>query len=360
MVVPVVLADVSRGPAVSTVTLDGEVSSPGAAIIAAEVAGTVASAPARVGDRVRPGSVVVTLDPASARIARDQAAAGLSRAEAQRAARTAAAARVRFETSRVLDVARAEPGGVSAREAQEAEIRLAEAEAAHAAAESEVQVATFALEAAELDLRRASLESPVAGVISRQDATVGQRVAPGTPLAAVVPTEGLEILVEVGEAWAGRVQPGQAVAIRVPARPDVSASGTVAGVVPAAEGGARAQRARVRLDGGGTETGRILPGMAVRATIEVARFEDAILVPRDAVAGGAVFTVADGKAARRPVQVVAEAGDVVVVGAGLDAGARVVVRGNEALQDGTPVAEAAGAGDQPPTGRSSPSPNLAK
>jgi multidrug efflux system membrane fusion protein len=343
MTVPVVLAEVTRGPAVSTVTLDGEVSSPGAAIISAEVAGSVATAPARVGDRVRVGSVIVTLDPASARIARDQAAANLARAEAQRAARTAAAARVRFETSRVLDVAKREPGGVSPREAQDAEIRLAEAEAAHAAAESEVQVATFALQAAELDLRRTSLVSPVAGVVSRQDATVGRRVAPGTALAAVVPTEGLEILVDVGEASAGRVQIGQAVAIRVPARPEIRGSGTVAGVVPAAEGGARAQRARVLLEDGGTAVGRILPGMAVRATIEVTRFEDAILVPRDAVTGGAVYTVAEGKAVRVPIVVAAETGERVVVVSGIDAGAQVVVRGNEALQEGTPVGVATGA-----------------
>lgn len=339
--VPVVTAPVVRGPAEVRVTLDGEVRSPGEALISAEIAGTVTDVPARIGSDVRRGEVLLELDGRPARIALAQAKAGVSQADATVAVKRAAFDRVRVASSRILEVAAKDPGAISSREVEDARLGLSEAESAWRAGEAELAVRAAAAEAAELDVARTVLRSPVAGIVSRQEARIGQRVTPGTLLAGVVAGGALEVVLDVGEVWAGRIVPGAAVAVSVPSRPDIVAAGVIGGVVPAAETGSRNQRARVDLP---DPPPGLIPGLAVRAVVEVEKIADALQVPRDAVSGGAVYVVAESKAVRVPVTVRSDAGAVLVVEGSVEAGANVVVRGNEALQDGTPVSVVQGAG----------------
>ncbi len=331
---PVVVGEVSRGPATIRVTLDGEVLDAGDAEVGAEVAGTVLAVPARVGQSVAKGSVIVQLDPRPFRIALDQAEAMAMDADAEVAVRRAALDRARASQLPVIDVAAAERSAVSPREEEEARLIVAEAGAALQAAEAQRAMRAAGVQVAALDLSRATMRAPVDGVVSQQWVKIGQRVAPGTPCVAVAATGALEVLLDAGEAWTGRVSPGAAVALRVPAREDLAASGTVAGIVPAAQGTGRTQRLRVLLDAAPTG---LLPGMAVRGEVVVAELADALAVPRDAVVNGAVFVVDGDKARKVPVTILDAGRDSLVVEATLLPGEKVVVRGNEALSDGGSV-----------------------
>jgi cobalt-zinc-cadmium efflux system membrane fusion protein len=330
--VPVVVAPVERGPFRAVASLTGELQSPREGVLAAEISGTVAEAPRRLGDRVEAGDLVVRLDARSQQIALRQAEAARERAGADVAVREAALGREKFQTQRVLSVAAHDPGAVSEGEAEAARLGLQEAEAQVAAARGELAARDAAVDAARLDLARTRLEAPFAGVVSRQDARTGQRVGAGTVLAGVLGIGALEAVLDAGEAWAGRITPGVATEVRNSA--GETAVGVVAGVVPAAQGGARNQRVRVDI----TEPpSGFIPGLPVTATVVVSTLADALLVPRDAVAQGTVFVVAEGKARRVPVQQAGDGGVIVAVEGALSAGELVVVRGNEALQDGSPV-----------------------
>jgi hypothetical protein len=123
--------------------------------------------------------------------------------------------------------------------------------------------------------------------------------------------------------------------LQVPGRAELgSYEGQVGGVVPAAESRSRNQKLRVDL--ALPPTGW-LPGMAVEGEVQVAALSDAVQVPRDAVFGGAVFSIAEGKAKKIPIQLRYDAGAMLVVDADFSGVDQVVVRGNEALQDGSPV-----------------------
>ena len=327
-------AVVTQGSAAVRVTLDGEVRSPGEALSSTEIAGTVVAAPARIGARVHKGDTLVALDARPFRIALAQADAVLAQADAAVAVKRAAFDRVRVATTRLMSVAERDPGAISERETEDARLALSEAEAALRAAEAERDVRTASKQAAELDVSRTTLRAPVDGIVSRQEARLGARLAAGTLVSGVVSSGALEVTLDVGEVWAGRIVPGAIAHLQVPSRPEITAEGIVGGVVPAADGASRNQRARVDLP---DPPPGLLPGLAVRAVVEVETLADALQVPRDAVASGSVFVVSEGKARKVAVTAVGTGGESVVVTGEMAAGDVVVIRGNEALQDGTPV-----------------------
>ncbi len=87
----------------------------------------------------------------------------------------------------------------------------------------------------------------------------------------------------------------------------------------------------------------LLPGMYVRALVEEAASEAAILVPQQGVTrdvrGGALALVVgpDGKAEARPLEVERAIGDRWLVTKGLAPGERVIVDGLQKVRPGAPV-----------------------
>ena len=343
-VVPVVLGPVLRGAVEIRLTLAGELRSTAEFAIQTETVGTVQAIPTRLGAAVEAGTLLVQLDERPARIAQAAAQARLLQAQAELRGRRADLALKQSELDRALAVDATRPEALSAQERMDLQNRVEQAVASALSAEALEQLRKAELQAAHLEVERCRIRSPLAGVLSQQTARPGQRVVAGTALGEVVATGRLEALLELGEAQSGAVSPGAAVRLRLPARAgkDEGAAfeGVIGGVVTAASSGSRNQRLRVDVE---QPPAGWLPGMAVEASVSVVALSEAIRVPRDALFNGAVFTVVGGKAHRIVVQVRHDQGAELIVssvGADLEGAAEVVVRGNEALQDGTPVSPA--------------------
>ncbi|MBL8447630.1 MAG: efflux RND transporter periplasmic adaptor subunit [Zoogloeaceae bacterium] len=134
--------------------------------LAAEVSGRVVRLPARVGEQVAQGAVVVELDASGYRI-------DVARAEAQV---SLVANRIRLAQSQLAQsealAARGfvSPEGLRIRQTELAVLR------------SEAQAARESLAAARLALARTGLRAPFAGVVKDRVASVGDLATPGTPL----------------------------------------------------------------------------------------------------------------------------------------------------------------------------------
>jgi membrane fusion protein, multidrug efflux system len=76
-----------------------------------------------------------------------------------------------------------------------------------------VLAAAAAVRNAELALHRTELTSPVSGIIAKRSVEVGQRVAAGTPLMAVVPLEDVWVDANFKEVQLNRMRAGQPVAV---------------------------------------------------------------------------------------------------------------------------------------------------
>jgi membrane fusion protein (multidrug efflux system) len=225
--------------------------------ITAQVSGTVVAILADDADRVKAGQPLVRLDAADARVALDQAAAQLAQTvretrtlytnnagySAQVALREAELARAASEVQRATDdVDRRAPliasGAVGQEEFAHTGAQLAAARSAQAAARSAlaaaresllsnqsltdnttvashpgVQKAAARVREAYLALHRADLPAPLDGVVARRSVQIGQRVAAGTPLMAVVALDKLWVDANFKEAQLKNLRLGQPVTL---------------------------------------------------------------------------------------------------------------------------------------------------
>ncbi len=187
--------------------------------ITPQVAGTVLAIGADDTDYVKAGQTLVQLDQADARIALEQAEAALARSvrqvrnivattaqiEAGVAQREAEIERARADLARRAPLAAS--GALAAEELQHARDTLAGSRAALDAAEQQlaahktlidhttvathpdVRAAAARVREAYLNYARTALPAPVSGIVAKRGVQLGQRVAPGTPLMAVVPLD---------------------------------------------------------------------------------------------------------------------------------------------------------------------------
>ncbi|HTV50627.1 MAG TPA: HlyD family efflux transporter periplasmic adaptor subunit [Steroidobacteraceae bacterium] len=212
--------------------------------ITSEVPGTVLALRVDDTEPVRAGQVLLQLDPADARIALADAEADLARAvrqvrglfaqrqelqaqveERQQAERTASED-LRRRGSLLAD------GAISAEELSHARDAVTSTRASVAAAREQlgqtiaqidgttiadhpqVLAAAAAVRNAALALHRTEIASPVGGIVAKRSVEVGQRVAAGTPLLAVVPLEDVWIDANFKEVQLSRMRAGQPVEVR--------------------------------------------------------------------------------------------------------------------------------------------------
>jgi HlyD family secretion protein len=215
---------VARGALTVTVTASGTVQPTTQVAIGSELSGTVASVRVDVNDRVAKGQVLVVLDDARLR---DQVAgsrAALAAAEAALALAQATAAESQDSLARLRDVFQRSGGQVpSASEMAAAEAAAARSQANLGSARAGVAQARATLSSHQTNLAKATIRSPIDGVV------LSRAVEPGNAVAASLQAVTLFTLAEdltqmklqvnVDEADVGQVQAGQRAAFTVSAWP---------------------------------------------------------------------------------------------------------------------------------------------
>ncbi len=189
------------------------------------------------------------------------------------------------------------------------------------------------------------LRAPVAGVVESVALAPGDLAAAGVNVAKVGDPGALRARLGVEPAMIGAVHEGDLARLSL-AVGGAETGGSVMAVDPRADPQTRLASVSVRLRPGQGFS----PGAVLRGVIVLHRRTDAILIPRASVLydqNQPYVFVAKGAAAHRANVVLgAEQGDRIEVARGVDAGARIVVEGAAALEDGMAVREAAPAGPQ--------------
>lgn len=323
---PVVVTEVREQAVRQQVSVAGTVVARRAALLSATVEGRVEAIRVDDGSRVAEGDVLLELD---AKLARQELAAA-------RAATRAAESRLEDARRRLQEVEGLRVEKAIARtEVIGRTFAVSEAEALHAQLQAE------AGRQEEL-VRRHTLRAPFAGVVSRRMTELGEWVEPGTGVLELVTTERPWIDFEVPQQHFAGISVGTPVRVTLDAAPGVAITANVRVIVPVTRAGARTFRVRVETD----YQGAIAPGMSAHAQLALGAGRRGVTVPRDALLrfpdGRSTVWVLDAGSsppvARERVVVTGRAFDgFVEVLEGLEPGARVIVRGNETLQDGQSV-----------------------
>jgi RND family efflux transporter MFP subunit len=302
-----------------TIAAQGNIAAWQEAAVGAELAGfRVTSVLVSVGDRVRKGQTLATLNTEAVAAELAQVRASVAEAEAVLAEAKANAAR-----SRDL----AQKGFLSAQ-------ALTQSATLEQTAAARVAAARARLQAEELRMTQTRVVAPDDGTISARAATIGALAQPGQEMFRLIRGNRLEWRAEVTAAELGQLTPGVPARVRLPNGSE--AKGVVRAVAPTVD--AQTRNAIVYVDLPPADATPARPGMFARGEFELGR-GSALALPQSAVAlrdGFAyVFRVgADGRAVQTKVVVGRRSGDRVEILEGLAADARVVASGTGFLSDG--------------------------
>lgn len=302
----------------------GTVSALNDVVVSSETAGRVTGVSAQVGDRVRAGQTLVTVDNELKAIAVEQAKAQLLAAETQRTK-----ARGDFERGERLFAA----GDISTVELETYRLGFRSAEASFAGAQ-------VGLRHAERQLHDTRIASPIGGYVASRLVDVGEMVAPGREIANIVDLSRAKVKLTVREEDIVGVHRGQAAHVTVDARPGHAFAATVLSVGRKAETpGGHSYPVEVVIDSGGAELLKV--GMFARVDIRTETRASVLAVSKEALVGDdtdpAVFVAENGFARRRSVTLGLRAGELQEIVSGLRAGEPVITFGHRKLRDGSPV-----------------------
>ena len=355
----VAVARITRGPLVRSQQFTAELRPYQDVEVHAKVAGFVQSITVDVGDRVREGAVLATLEIPELADEVLQADAGVAASEAEvtRAAsevtRAESAHDIAHVTARRLTaVSKSQPGLVAQEEIDQAtgrdkvaEAQLGTANAALAASRQQLAVAKANQARTHALFAYTSITAPFAGVITKRYADKGTMIQAGTssttqalPLVRLAEDDHLRLVIPVVESVVPRIQVGGPVDVQVPSL-NRSFAGTISRFSDQVDTTTRTMHVEVDVP---NPTRTLVPGLYALATIVLDRIPNALTVPVQALdrtdVGISVLRVdASGALERRPIQIGLETADAAEVKSGLGEGDMVVVGTRGQLRAGQVV-----------------------
>ena len=339
---PVEVAPIEREPIALRRTFSGELEALAEFVVAPKVSGRVERVLVNIADAVRRGQVVAELDNDEYVQAVAQARADLAVAQANRSAAESVLEIADREFQRTDSLRKR--GIASDSELDAARQDLLAKRAQLAVAEAQVTKFAAALESAHIRLGYTRVTAGWTGgnderVVAERYVDEGQTLAANTPLLMIVELDPILGIVFVTERDYANIQTGQLVSLTTAAYPDETFTGRIVRIAPVFRTATRQARIEMTID---NPRQRLKPGMFIQATVELSRVADAVIVPEQALTERndrtGVFVVSeDGRSVRwREVAAGIRAdGRVQVDGQGLSG--RVVVIGQQQLDDGSPI-----------------------
>lgn len=303
--------------------------------LSSRAGGVVAEVGRDLGERVKTGDVLATVDSVDLGSAKSDLLLALETAKL-------------WERNAALERELVTKGIGVEREALEAETRAAESRIAVNRARQRLR--NFGLSKAQIDAAEADgdtssileLVAPFDGTVVERTAVVGEMVEPGKPVLALADTGTMWAMVDLAEPDLATVTVGQEATVAMDGLPGKSFSGRLTWISTQLDHTTRALKARVELD---NATGLLRANMFGRARIKSGDRSQALTIPKEAVQWEGCCNIAfvradDAGVAFRPARLVLahDSGDRYEVAEGLSPGDVVVTRGsfilkNEVLKD---------------------------
>ncbi len=340
--VPVEVADIERGSIVFKRTFSGTLEATAEFIVAPKISGRVEHLAVDLADAVKRGQAVVSLDDREYVQAVSQSEADLAVARANLAEAVSALEISDRELGRVQTLR--ERGVASESQYDSAKTAQLAAQARLEVARAQLQRAEASLESAKIRLDYTTVnaewsEGSDERVVAERFVDEGDTVSANAPLLSIVELSPITGAIFVTERDYGRIHEGQNATLATDAFPGETFAGVVARISPVFRQESRQARVELAVE---NLDRRLKPGMFIRVTIELAREDNAIIVPEGALTVRAeqtgVFLVNDDGATVRwqPVEAGLRDGEQVQLsGEGL--AGRVVTLGQQLLDDGSPI-----------------------
>ena len=368
------------------VTLDGQIAPLEESTLSFQQSGPIANVSVNVGDRVGAGELLASIDP-SVLSAQLEAAEG----SAAQAAASARGAQVGLPIARqsnasTLSTAKAaldnaklqydqnqslfKQGYVSQQQLEVARSAYVQAQSQYntavagqsndvvsaqnvKASMAQAQAASAQAQVLRTQLGQTAIYAPFSGVVTARFLDPGAMAGPGTPALKVSRVDTVWVNVNVPDEDLAFVKGGSVVTFTSSSLPGRTFSGRLDTVNAVPTSGTLSYLARMKYPNPGMV---LRGGMLVTVTIPKQRHDDAIVVPRSAIAtndsGSSVFIVGDdNKAKEVPVKLGLQTDTLAeVISPNVKAGTKVITTRPDALQNGSAVAVSGAAPKPNPSG----------
>lgn len=257
-----------------SVTLDGTLDAEQSANVGFKVGGKIGSLKVKVGDQVRAGQLLATLDATEASAQSAAASAQVRAAEAQLALAQDTARRTQ---AMVQSGSFAEASGVQTTQQ-------------HALAQAQLDAAKAQAALTKVSLGNHTLTAPFAGTVTKVPDGIGEVVGPGAPLFEVVNTKVLKLSTTVSEHDANLLSLGAPVLLELE-------SGKATGRVSAVLGTVDQKTRRVPVEARFDNPGFLRAGAFVQAHVDAKNEIQVLRFPHDVLRPGSqdeVVVVGDG------------------------------------------------------------------
>ncbi len=320
----------------------GSVRARTAATISSKVMAYVEEVNVKVGDRVRQGQPLITIDSRDldANVRRAEAARSEVQTAIPEADQAVAAAKANLDLAqttfkRMEDLAAKK--SISSQEFDEASARLKSAQANYEMARARRAQIAPKLAQVEQEIRSAtivrgyaSIVAPFAGVVTAKSVEPGNLASPGAPLLTIEQEGAYRLEVSVDESRLATVRAGQPVQVSLEER---TFDARVSEVVPAVDAASRSYTVKIDLPAASP----VRSGMFGRAAFPIGA-RQAVSVPAAALQERgqlvSVFVVEEGAARSRLITLGRRSADRAEVLSGLSEGEKVVVPVPASLADG--------------------------
>lgn len=182
------------------------------------------------------------------------------------------------------------------------------------------------------------ITSPVDGVVANKTATIGQVVSPGIALMTVQDIDQIYAVINVEQKNLSLVKLGQTAQVTVDTYPGKTFTGIVEVINPEAGSLNRMFRTKIRID---NTSGNLKPGMFANVQLLTGNSVKVLTVPQSAVVQKQglyyVFTIQNGKAARKQIEIGEVTGNTIEVKSGLESGEQVIITSVNRIKDGSAV-----------------------
>ncbi len=295
------------------------------ATVKARVAGEVREILVREGESVRAGQVVAKMDATEYEAKLAQARGNLNSARAQQDI----AAKARDNNAALVD-----KGFISKN-------AFDNSASQYAGAKASVDAAQGAVDVAQKQLNDTVLRAPIAGLVSVRNVQPGEKVSPDYKLLEIVNLQKMELEAAVPASEIARIAIGQSVSLHIEGMPQAF-DGKVVRINPSAQAGSRAIPVYVQV---ANPANQLRAGMFAEGKLILNSKPGVLALPQSAVRrdgnGAYVFTIDNGKIARKPVTTGSEglSGDEprIEISSGLDFGSQVIRTDMGNLIPGTAV-----------------------
>lgn len=289
--------------------------------VAARIEGRITSVPAKLGDKVRAGQTLATLDS----VAVGEAHAALNQAQAE-----LGIADNDFKRAQALIADEIIPR----KDFLRAQAERDKAAAGVRAAADRLRLLGGAPNARGNAVSAFAVSAPFAGTVIEKKATLGELATPSEPMFSVADLSRVWIQAALPEAALAKIRIGANAKVSVPAYPNETFNGKVGHIGASLDKETRTVAARIEV---ANADGRLKPEMFATATIEaVGEKRDAITLPDAAIVlmegKPTVFVFEQGAYEMRLVEPGERIGGRTVLKSGLKAGDQVVTSGTYALK----------------------------